>query len=105
MTAAALDYERSRPYEPPRTIAPRRLPPALPEDLSANATVVEPFTLYNCGLLGSPGFQRTIPAGARARVEPASAGLVRFHLNPGGGRGSLVDAEHFELDEDVRHGF
>jgi hypothetical protein len=102
--SAAVDYERSRPYEPPRTIAPRRLA-AAPDDLNANATVAEPFTLHNCGLVGSPGFSRTIPAGARVRVESADGrGFVRCHLNPGGGRGALVGAEHFEIDEDVRRG-
>lgn len=103
--SASLEYERARPYEPFKTIAPRRLAAAPAEDLGANATVAEPFTLHNCGLVGSPGFSRTIPAGTRARLEPAGAGLVRCHLSPGGGRGSLVGAEHFEIDEDVRHGF
>lgn len=103
---AAAEFERTRPYEPQRTIVPRRLPAPLPDDLNANATVVEPFTLHNCGLVGSRDFAKTIPAGARVRLEPAGgSGLVRCHLNPGAGRGSLVDVEHFEIDEDVRHGF
>lgn len=103
MTAVELDF-RARPYEPPRTRLPRRLGPA-PDDLGANATVVEAFALHNCGLLGSPGFKREIPAGARVRLEDSGHdGLVRVHLSAGGGRGALVDVEHFERDEDVRRG-
>lgn len=100
---SSLDHgSRLRPWEPHRTIVPRRLPQALPEDVTTNATVVEPFNLYNCGLVGSAGFKRTIPAGTRARVEESHPGLFRVYLDGRDERGPLVDAEHFRLDEDVR---
>lgn len=101
-----LEHDQRRsPYEPPRTIAPRRLPSPLPADLNANATVVRPFTLHNCGLVGSPDFRREIPAGTRVRATSSSCdGLLRVHLGLDGGRGALVDVENLERDEDVRHG-